>query len=106
MRRIGMTHDPADDFDHPRFPQGHRFAAPRALPESLDSESGYPERVTLPARALFVALGALLASAAVPALASASASRAEVVVELKAPPLLGACAHRSHSCATLAVTST
>ena len=25
MRRIGMTHDPADDFDHPRLPEGHRL---------------------------------------------------------------------------------
>ncbi|MGH3074730.1 MAG: GNAT family N-acetyltransferase [Gaiellales bacterium] len=24
MRRIGMTHDPADDFDHPALPPGHR----------------------------------------------------------------------------------
>jgi RimJ/RimL family protein N-acetyltransferase len=23
MRRLGMTHDPADDFDHPRLPDGH-----------------------------------------------------------------------------------
>ena len=23
MVRIGMTHDPADDFDHPRLPEGH-----------------------------------------------------------------------------------
>ncbi|MFC0006336.1 GNAT family N-acetyltransferase [Micromonospora siamensis] len=23
MRRIGMTHDPADDFDHPRLAEGH-----------------------------------------------------------------------------------
>jgi RimJ/RimL family protein N-acetyltransferase len=23
MRRIGMRHDPADDFDHPRLPAGH-----------------------------------------------------------------------------------
>jgi RimJ/RimL family protein N-acetyltransferase len=23
MERIGMTHDPADDFDHPRLPRGH-----------------------------------------------------------------------------------
>jgi len=23
MQRLGMTHDPADDFDHPRFPDGH-----------------------------------------------------------------------------------
>ena len=25
MRRIGMTHDPADDFDHPSLPPGHRL---------------------------------------------------------------------------------
>lgn len=25
MRRLGMTHDPADDFDHPRLPEGHRL---------------------------------------------------------------------------------
>jgi len=25
MERIGMTHDSADDFDHPRFPEGHRL---------------------------------------------------------------------------------
>ena len=25
MRRIGMIHDPADDFDHPRLPEGHRL---------------------------------------------------------------------------------
>jgi len=25
MERLGMTHDPADDFDHPRFPDGHRL---------------------------------------------------------------------------------
>ena len=25
MRRIGMTHDEADDFDHPRLPPGHRL---------------------------------------------------------------------------------
>lgn len=23
MRRLGMTHDPADDFDHPGLPEGH-----------------------------------------------------------------------------------
>jgi RimJ/RimL family protein N-acetyltransferase len=23
MDRLGMTHDPADDFDHPRVPEGH-----------------------------------------------------------------------------------
>ena len=43
--------------------------------------------MTLPARALLVALGALLASAAAPGLVLASSSRAEVVVELKAPPV-------------------
>jgi RimJ/RimL family protein N-acetyltransferase len=38
MEKIGMTRDPADDFDHPGFPEGHRvrrhvlyrIAAPRA----------------------------------------------------------------------------
>lgn len=25
MERLGMTHDPADDFDHPWFPEGHRL---------------------------------------------------------------------------------
>jgi len=25
MERIGMVHDPADDFDHPKLPEGHRF---------------------------------------------------------------------------------
>ncbi len=25
MQRIGMTHDPADDFDHPRLAPGHRL---------------------------------------------------------------------------------
>lgn len=25
MRRIGMTHDPADDFDHPLLEEGHRL---------------------------------------------------------------------------------
>lgn len=23
MERLGMTHDPADDFDHPNLPEGH-----------------------------------------------------------------------------------
>jgi ribosomal-protein-alanine N-acetyltransferase len=23
MEKIGMTHDPADDFDHPKLPEGH-----------------------------------------------------------------------------------
>lgn len=25
MEKLGMTHDPADDFDHPRVPEGHRI---------------------------------------------------------------------------------
>ena len=25
MEKLGMTHDPADDFDHPRLPEGHRL---------------------------------------------------------------------------------
>lgn len=25
MEKLGMTHDPADDFDHPRLPPGHRL---------------------------------------------------------------------------------
>jgi len=25
MRRLGMAHDPADDFDHPALPEGHRL---------------------------------------------------------------------------------
>lgn len=25
MQRLGMTHDPKDDFDHPRLPEGHRL---------------------------------------------------------------------------------
>jgi hypothetical protein len=23
MERLGMSHNPADDFDHPRVPEGH-----------------------------------------------------------------------------------
>jgi ribosomal-protein-alanine N-acetyltransferase len=25
MARLGMTHDPADDFEHPRLPEGHQL---------------------------------------------------------------------------------
>jgi RimJ/RimL family protein N-acetyltransferase len=25
MARLGMTHDPAEDFDHPKLPSGHRL---------------------------------------------------------------------------------
>jgi ribosomal-protein-alanine N-acetyltransferase len=42
MQRIGMTHDPADDFDHPRLPAGHpqrhhvlyRLFRPEPVPDS------------------------------------------------------------------------
>lgn len=27
MQRLGMTHDPSDDFDHPRLPPGHPLRA-------------------------------------------------------------------------------
>ena len=41
MRRLGMTHDPADDFDHPDIPEGsplrhmvlYRLCAPRDVPD-------------------------------------------------------------------------
>jgi ribosomal-protein-alanine N-acetyltransferase len=25
MERLGMTHDPAGDFDHPRLPEGYKL---------------------------------------------------------------------------------
>jgi hypothetical protein len=25
MEKLGMTHNPADDFDHPQLPVGHRL---------------------------------------------------------------------------------
>ena len=25
MARLGMAHDPADDFDHPNLPEGHHL---------------------------------------------------------------------------------
>jgi RimJ/RimL family protein N-acetyltransferase len=25
MERLGMTRDPADDFDHPNLPEGHKL---------------------------------------------------------------------------------
>lgn len=43
MRRLGMTHDPADDFDHPALPSGHplrRHALYRITPEQADHRSG------------------------------------------------------------------
>ncbi|MGV1009508.1 MAG: GNAT family N-acetyltransferase [Dermatophilaceae bacterium] len=32
MNELGMTRHPADDFDHPRAPNGHRCAATRPVP--------------------------------------------------------------------------
>jgi RimJ/RimL family protein N-acetyltransferase len=43
MQRIGMTHDPADDFDHPRLPAGHRLRRHvlyRLAARSIDSAGG------------------------------------------------------------------
>jgi len=44
MERIGMTRDPAEDFDHPALPEGHRLrrhvlyrARPPSGPQSLQS---------------------------------------------------------------------
>ena len=45
MRRIGMTHDPADDFDHPRLPPGHRLR--RHVLYRLRSETNGDVRGTL-----------------------------------------------------------
>ena len=83
-----MTHDEADDFDHPRLPPGHRLRRHvlyRLRAVTKWRVRGTLDHVRLPARALFVALGALLAFAAAPAYAAAA--RAEVVVELRAPPV-------------------
>lgn len=43
MRRLGMSHDPADDFDHPRIPAGHRLCRQvlyRISPQSWRRERG------------------------------------------------------------------
>jgi len=40
MEKLGMTHDPRDDFDHPRLPEGHplrRHVLYRLKPKSLSS---------------------------------------------------------------------
>jgi RimJ/RimL family protein N-acetyltransferase len=48
MERIGMTHDPADDFDHPWLPEGHRlrrhvlYRIDRARWAALDQGQGSP----------------------------------------------------------------
>ncbi len=38
MEKLGMTHDPADDFDHPNLPEGHhlrRHVLYRATPNYI-----------------------------------------------------------------------
>jgi RimJ/RimL family protein N-acetyltransferase len=43
MHRLGMTHDPADDFDHPGFAEGHplrRFVLYRLTPPTLPTNAG------------------------------------------------------------------
>ena len=49
MRRLGMTHDPADDFDHPRIAVGSPLRRPRALPRCAGAERS--RRPLAPARA-------------------------------------------------------
>jgi RimJ/RimL family protein N-acetyltransferase len=44
MRRIGMTHDPADDFEHPRIEQGHRLRPHVLYRVTTDTGSKPPER--------------------------------------------------------------
>ena len=39
MERIGMTHDPADDFDHPRLPVGHPLRRARPVPALARAET-------------------------------------------------------------------
>ena len=87
---------PADDFDHPRLAPGHRLR--RHVLYRLRRNRGYAEAVRLPARALFVVLGALPAISAAPALGAST--RAEVVVELTGAPVaqrmpLASCATRT-----------
>ena len=87
MQRIGMTHDPADDFDHPRFAAGSSLAAARAVPlaRTIGVAFGYLVEVAsaCPVRRARCAAGFCRRACARPA----AASRAEVVVELKAPPV-------------------
>lgn len=39
MRRLGMSHDPADDFDHPDLPAGHRLR-PHVLYRTATAQPG------------------------------------------------------------------
>lgn len=42
MEKLGMTHDPADDFDHPRIPFGHRLR--RHVLYRMALQSGHTQR--------------------------------------------------------------
>lgn len=52
MEKLGMTRDPADDFDHPKLPEGHplrrhvlyRLSRPAAVHASPQSNFGEPRR--------------------------------------------------------------
>ena len=51
MEKIGMRHDPADDFDHPDLPEGHamrRHVLYRATRPSLPLPADRPTAVPLP----------------------------------------------------------
>jgi hypothetical protein len=48
IEKLGMTHDPADDFDHPRLPAGHPERRHLLLSaESLRVEFGICEQMSL-----------------------------------------------------------
>jgi RimJ/RimL family protein N-acetyltransferase len=44
MEKLGMTHDPAEDFDHPNVPSGHPIRR-HVLYRLTRPASGYPRRV-------------------------------------------------------------
>jgi len=45
MQRLEMTHDPADDFDHPLVESGHRIR-PHVLYRARPNRSNYPAITT------------------------------------------------------------
>lgn len=44
MQRIGMTHDPADDFEHPKLPDGHPLRPHVLYRVSSDTGAREPKR--------------------------------------------------------------
>jgi ribosomal-protein-alanine N-acetyltransferase len=40
MEKLGMTHDPAEDFDHPNLPEGHPLR--RHVLYRIDREDAQP----------------------------------------------------------------